>query len=177
MSPEPVGSLTDQIITEIGPFMAHQRHKWAAQCQAYGLSMTHFQVLAILDAEGPTPMSRLADELGVGDSNLTGIIGRLEERGVVARVHDDADRRMVRAQLTAAGVDMLRRVEDARLGHMRQLVESLSADEQRTVLSGLRTLTAAHARVHAEHDHAEHDHPERDHPEHDHPSDKELVPA
>jgi DNA-binding MarR family transcriptional regulator len=171
MSPEPVGSLTDQIITEIGPFMAHQRHKWAAQCQAYGLSMTHFQVLAILDAEGPTPMSRLADELGVGDSNLTGIIGRLEERGVVARVHDDADRRMVRAQLTAAGVDMLRRVEDARLGHMRQLVESLSADEQRTVLSGLRTLTAAHARVHAEHDHPEHDHPEPP------PSDKELLPA
>ncbi len=171
MSPEPVGSLTDQIITEIGPFMAHQRHKWAAQCQAYGLSMTHFQVLAILDAEGPTPMSRLADELGVGDSNLTGIIGRLEERGVVARVHDDADRRMVRAQLTAAGVDMLRRVEDARLGHMRQLVESLSADEKRTVLSGLKTLTAAHARHHAEHDHPEHAHPEP------HPSDKELLPA
>ena len=171
MSPEPVGSLTDQIITEIGPFMAHQRHKWAAQCQAYGLSMTHFQVLAILDAEGPTPMSRLADELGVGDSNLTGIIGRLEERGVVARVHDDADRRMVRAQLTAAGVDMLRRVEDARLGHMRQLIESLSADEQRTVLSGLKTLTAAHARHHAEDDHLEHGHPEP------HASDKELLPA
>jgi DNA-binding MarR family transcriptional regulator len=170
MSPEPVGSLTDQIITEIGPFMAHQRHKWAAQCQAYGLSMTHFQVLAILDAEGPTPMSRLADELGVGDSNLTGIIGRLEERGVVARVHDDADRRMVRAQLTAAGVDMLRRVEDARLAHMRQLVESLSADEKRTVLSGLKTLTAAHARHHAEHDHSAHDHPKPH-------SDKELLPA
>jgi DNA-binding MarR family transcriptional regulator len=151
MSPEPVGSLTDQIIAEMGPFMAHQRHKWAAQCQAYGLSMTHFQVLAILAAEGPTPMNRLADELGVGDSNLTGIVGRLEERGVVARVHDAADRRMVRAQLTAAGVDMLRRVEDTRLGHMRQLVESLSVDEQRTVLSGLKTLTAAQARTHAEH--------------------------
>jgi DNA-binding MarR family transcriptional regulator len=171
MSPEPVGSLADQLIAEIGPFMAHQRHKWAAQCQAYGLSMTHFQVLAILDAEGPTPMNRLADELGVGDSNLTGIVGRLEERGVVARVHDASDRRMVRAQLTAAGVDMLRRVEDTRLGHMRQLVESLSVDEQRTVLSGLKTLTAAHARTHAEHDHPEHDHPEP------HPSDKELLPA
>jgi DNA-binding MarR family transcriptional regulator len=104
----------------------------------------------------------------VGDSNLTGIIGRLEERGVVARVHDDADRRMVRAQLTAAGVDMLRRVEDARLGHMRQLVESLSADEQRTVLSGLKTLTAAHARTHDEHDHPE---------QHPTPSDKELLPT
>lgn len=171
MSPHSVGSLTDQIIAEMGPFMAHQRHKWAAQCQAYGLSMTHFQVLAILAAEGPTPMNQLADELGVGDSNLTGIVGRLEERGVVARVHDAADRRMVRAQLTSAGVDMLRRVEDTRLGHMRQLVESLTADEQRTVLNGLKTLTAAHARHHAEHYDPEHDHPEP------HPSDKELLPA
>src|SRR5438046_10713874 len=102
MSPEAAGTLADQIISELGPFMAHQRHKWAAQCQAYGLSMTHFQILAVLDADGPTPMSRLADQLGVGDSNVTGIIGRLEERGVVERVHDAMDRRMVRAQLTPA---------------------------------------------------------------------------
>lgn len=168
MSPEPVGSLADQIIAEMRPFMAHQRHKWAAQCQAYGLSMTHFQVLAILAAEGPTPMNRLADELGVGDSNLTGIIGRLEERGVVARVHDAADRRMVRAQLTSAGVDMLRRVEDTRLGHMRQLVESLTAHEQRTLLNGLKTLTTAQERVHAPHMHPG---PPPS------PSDKELLPA
>jgi MarR family 2-MHQ and catechol resistance regulon transcriptional repressor len=156
MSPEAAGSLAGQIVSELGPFMAHQRHKWAAQCQAYGLSMTHFQVLAVLDADGPTPMSHLADQLGVGDSNVTGIVGRLEERGVVQRVHDATDRRMVRAQLTPAGVDMLKRVEDTRLGHMRQLVEALTRDEQRTVLAALQTLSAAHERVHAAHDH---DHP------------------
>jgi DNA-binding MarR family transcriptional regulator len=153
MSPAAAASLADQILSELGPFMAHQRHKWAAQCQAYGLSMTHFQVLAILDADGPTPMSHLADQLGVGDSNVTGIVGRLEERGVVARVHDATDRRMVRAQLTQAGVDMLKRVEDTRLAHMRQLVESLTEGEQRMVLTALRTLTAAHERVHASNDH------------------------
>jgi DNA-binding MarR family transcriptional regulator len=153
MSPAAAASLADQILSELGPFMAHQRHKWAAQCQAYGLSMTHFQVLAILDADGPTPMSHLADQLGVGDSNVTGIVGRLEERGVVARVHDETDRRMVRAQLTQAGVDMLKRVEDTRLAHMRQLVESLTEGEQRMVLTALRTLTAAHERVHASNDH------------------------
>jgi DNA-binding MarR family transcriptional regulator len=170
MSPEPVGSLADQIIAEIGPFMAHQRHKWAAQCQAYGLSMTHFQVLAILDAEGPTPMNRLADELGVGDSNLTGIVGRLEEKGVVARVHDADDRRMVRAQLTPAGIDMLRRVEDIRLTHMRQLIESLTVAEQQTVLRAFQTLTTAHERVHSADGASEHSEPFP----HD---DKELLPA
>ncbi len=153
MSSEGAGQLVDQILSELGPFMAHQRHKWAAQCQAYGLSMTHFQVLAILDADGPTPMSKLADQLEVGFSNVTGIVGRLEERGVVTRVHDAADRRMVLAQLTQDGKDMLKRVEDTRLAYMRQLIETLSVDEQATVFSALKTLAAAHDRVHPTHDH------------------------
>jgi MarR family 2-MHQ and catechol resistance regulon transcriptional repressor len=154
MSLEPAGALVDQILSEIGPFMAHQRHKWAAQCHSFGLSMTHFQVLAILDADGPTPMSRLAEQLEVGFSNVSGSIGRLEERGVVTRVHDAEDRRMVLAQLTPAGVEMLRHVEETRLGHMRQLVETLTPKEQVTVLTALKTLTAAHDRVHVSGEHA-----------------------
>ncbi len=151
MSPQRDASVADQIIAELGPFLAHQRHKGAAQCQAYGLSMSHFQVLTILDAEGPTPMSRLADELEVTDSNVTGIVGRLEERGVVTRVHDAADRRMVRAQLTDSGAEMLHTLEQTRLSHMRQLVEELDTTEQRVVLAALQTLTAAHERIHAPH--------------------------
>ncbi len=152
MPPTRVDTLVDQIITEMGPFMAHQRHKWAAQCQAFGLSMTHFQVLAVLDAEGPTPMGRLADELGVGLSNVSGIVGRLEEKGVVARVHDETDRRMVLAELTSAGTAMLEHVEDTRMAHMRTLVELLSTSEQRTVLRALKTLTNAHHHVFGDHE-------------------------
>lgn len=173
MTTEPVGSLADQIIAKIAPLMGHQRHKWAAQCQAYGLSMLHFQVLGILDADGPTPMSRLAEQLDVGFSNASGIVGRLEERGVVTRVHDDTDRRMVRAQLTPAGSEMLRHVEETRLGHMRELIEGLRPEEQRTVLTALTLLGAAHDRYHADHGDDNHHHAAhlsaRD--------DKELLPA
>ncbi len=151
MTSTAAGSLADQIIGLIGPLVGHQRHKWAAQCQAYGLSMMHFQVLAILDADGPTPMSRLAEQLDVGLSNATGIVGRLEERGVVARVHDETDRRMVLAQLTPEGVEMLRQVEETRLGHMRQLVELMTTDEQHAVLEALRVFASAHERYHADH--------------------------
>lgn len=143
-------SLASQMVDELRPFLAHQRHKWAAQCQSFGLSMTHFQVLAILDIEGPTAMSRLADALGVGFSNVTGIVGRLEERGVVARVHDKDDRRIVLAQLTDAGGEMLREVEEIRFSHLQQLFETMTRDEQRSVLSAIKTMTAAHARLHVE---------------------------
>lgn len=154
MTSTSVGSLTDQILAEIENGLAQQRHKWAAQCQAHGLSMTHFHVLAVLEAEGPTPMSRLADQLGVAFSNLTGIVTRMEERGIVERVHDAEDRRVVLAQLTSLGRSIVQQVESTRLEHMRQLVGALTSDEQRTVLGALQTLTSAHARLHA----AQHDH-------------------
>src|SRR5918996_2259010 len=133
MTRQPPGSVGEQILVEFRMVMSHQRDKWAALCQAYGLSMLHFQLLTILDADGPTAMSRLAERLNVGYSNVTGIVGRLEERGVVHRVHDATDRRVVLAQLTAAGGEMLRKVEEARLGRMLRLVETMSPDEQKTV--------------------------------------------
>ena len=155
-----------QIIDEFRPVLAHQRHKWAAACHASGLSMTHFQLLSVLEADGPTAMSRIADALGVSYSNVTGIVGRLEERGWVTRVHDHADRRIVLAQLTDDGVATLRRTEEVRLGHLRLLIETMSADEQRTVLSALKLMTAARQRFVL-------DHPELDPARHD----KEPVPA
>ncbi len=151
MNETPSEERTDRIVALIAPLMAHQRHKWAAQCQAYGVSMLHFQVLAILDADGPTPMSRLAEQLDVSFPNASGIVGRLEERGVVVRVHDETDRRMVLAQLTPEGNDMLRRVEETRMGHLRQLVEVLSPDERATVLEALTLLAKAHDRYHTTH--------------------------
>jgi DNA-binding MarR family transcriptional regulator len=147
------GLVSDAIMAELAPFMAHQRHKWAAQCQAHGLSMAHFQILAILEADGPTPMSRLADQLGVADPNLTGIIGRMEERSVVERVHNKEDRRVVLARLTDAGREVLKQLEESRLGHMRQLVGILTAEEQQTLLSALKTLSLANARVREAADH------------------------
>jgi DNA-binding MarR family transcriptional regulator len=158
MSSTAVGSMADQIVAEIENGLAQRRHKWAAQCQAHGLSMTHFHVLAILEADGPTPMSRLADQLGVAISNLTGIIGRMEERGIVERVHDADDRRVVLAQLTTTGRDVVQKVEATRLEHMRQLVTALTRDEQQTVLGALKTLTSAHERLHAAQDHAQPSH-------------------
>ena len=168
MSSTAVGSMTEQILSEIENGLAQQRHKWAAQCQAHGLSMTHFHILAVLEAEGPTPMSRLADQLGVAFSNLTGIVSRMEERGIVERVHDAEDRRVVLAQLTSHGRDIVQKVEATRLEHMRQLVGALTSDEQQTVLGALKTLTSAHARLHsAQHDHAHSSHA-TNHEEHVH---------
>ena len=155
---EAEGSATiSEIVDELRPFLAHQRHKWAALCKGYGLSMLHFQVLTILDADGPTPMSRLAEQLDVGLPNVTGLIGRLEERGVVARTHDAADRRVVLATLTDEGARMLREVDEVRLARIAELVASMAPEDQETVLAAFRLMRAARARMQS------HTHPDMEH--------------
>ena len=52
-----------------------------------------------LDAEGPLPMARLAEAMDVSQASATGIVDRMEQRGLVERQRDDADRRVVRVAL------------------------------------------------------------------------------
>lgn len=69
-----------------------------------GLSLARLGVLRALDsASEPMPLSELATRLACVRSNITQIVDRLEKDGLVKRRPDPADRRSVRAELTAAG--------------------------------------------------------------------------
>ncbi|MFW6079478.1 MAG: MarR family winged helix-turn-helix transcriptional regulator, partial [Gemmatimonadota bacterium] len=69
-----------------------------------GLSMAKHGVLRILvEAGEPMPLGELAKLQSCVRSNMTQLVDRLEADGLVRRVADPEDRRMVRAALTAAG--------------------------------------------------------------------------
>ncbi len=76
-----------------------------------GISMTHFHVLTLLRHNEAMPMGRLADILDASMSNATGIIDRMEEKGLVERVRVPDDRRIVLVQPTQAGLDLVDEVE------------------------------------------------------------------
>ena len=68
-----------------------------------GLSIPQLEVLRRLHSQGPLPMSRLAELLNCEASNLTGLVDRLEARGLMERQTDPHDRRVRRLALTDAG--------------------------------------------------------------------------
>ena len=76
-----------------------------------GISMGHFHLLAMLDRHGEMTMTRIAELLDVSLSNATGLVDRIEERGLVERVRVPDDRRVVQVRLTADGYRLLREVE------------------------------------------------------------------
>ncbi len=109
------------------------------------LSLIHLHVLTVLEADGPVAMSRLADTLDVSVASATGIIGRMEERGLVERHHDELDRRVVVVHPTAAGVAVFRDMAAERRQHLSDLLDRLADDELAALLTGLRAIRVARA--------------------------------
>ena len=136
-------SIADAILDELTPLLSQAKSAWAARCQERGLSITHFQVLAHLDRHGPLSMGGLADHLGVSLPNATGIVSRMEERGVVERGHDVDDRRRVIVRLTETGHEFTRELGDLRRAHVTALIEALPPESQENLLRAIRDVRAA----------------------------------
>lgn len=96
-----------------------------------GMSIAKYGVLSHLARSGePLPLSQLAARSSCVRSNMTQLVDRLEAEGLVERVPDPADRRSVRATLTAEG--RRRFIEGQRLFEEAEqaALSSLSEDER-----------------------------------------------
>ena len=87
--------------------------------------MAHLHVMTLLERHGEMTMSRIAELQDVSFSNATGLIDRIEERGLVERVRVPDDRRIVRVRLTDAGVRKLREVELFKEDMMQRVLSKL----------------------------------------------------
>jgi DNA-binding MarR family transcriptional regulator len=103
-----------------------------------GISLGHLQILWILQEHGPLPVSRLADWLGIGAPNATGLLDRMEQRSLVERVRDDHDRRVVLARMTEAGRAAIAEHDGWRAELIEQLLEPLATDQVEAVAAGVR---------------------------------------
>ncbi len=76
---------------------------FALRAAEFGLSGAQAKVLLALRPGEAVPMRTLARSLGYDPSNLTGLADRLEERGVIERRPDPADRRIKAIVMTGEG--------------------------------------------------------------------------
>src|SRR3954466_5231949 len=74
-------------------FFFAQREHLPAWGEPFGLSPVQCHLLHLIEPDQPLPMSRLAGVLQCDASNVTGLIDRLEQRGIVERRPSPADRR------------------------------------------------------------------------------------
>jgi DNA-binding MarR family transcriptional regulator len=91
----------------------------------HGLTPFHWLVLCCLWEQDGLPTSHLGDRLCQVGGTLTGVIDRMEERGLVRRERDPQDRRVLRIWLTDSG------------RQFEKILPSLSAELRERALKGL----------------------------------------
>lgn len=115
-----------------------------ALLRKYGIRLADLRALRILRDLVDAPISRFAEELDVSRSTATGLVDRLEERGLVARRASTTDRRVIHVGVTPRGQLAL---EDQALFQesvVGQRIAALSGEHQRQLADLLERITATH---------------------------------
>jgi DNA-binding MarR family transcriptional regulator len=142
------------LLDELGPIIAGERAAFALRCHDRSISMTHLLLMTLLETHGPLPMSRVAELLGCGLPTATGIVSRMEERGLVERQHDSEDRRVVTLSLSKEGAVEIRELQLSRRERMATALTHLSEPESEQLLASVRSLRAAFNRANSQGDNA-----------------------
>jgi MarR family transcriptional regulator, organic hydroperoxide resistance regulator len=117
--------------------MSGMRERFIVTVTDLGLSFPQAHALKVLRPGHPIPMRELADGLHCDPSNITGIVDRLGDRGLVERGSAPGDRRIKTLLLTEEGSAMRMRLLD-RLSEPPPGLGKLSAVEQRQLNQLLR---------------------------------------
>ncbi|MDQ1497103.1 MAG: hypothetical protein QOI86_443 [Actinomycetota bacterium] len=98
-----------------------------------GLRPRHLIALKLLSEHGPASQQGLAEALSLDPSNVVGLLNELEERELITRRRDPADRRRHIVELSPLGEDELA-LAYARLSHVEDdLLRALTTEERATL--------------------------------------------
>lgn len=135
--------LTLEVVELIGTVVARYYEEYDRAAAEHSLTGAQARVLGLLSIQ-PMPMRRIAQKLKCEPSNVTGIVDRLESRGLVERRPDPADRRVKLAAPTEQGRSTARQLRDG-LNFAREPLADLSAAERTVLRDLLRRMLGADA--------------------------------
>ena len=113
------------------------RRRFLAVASEFELSPPQVRALGVLDPERPVPMSELAEALHCDNSNVTGIVDRLEDRGLVERRSATHDRRVKMLAVTERGARVREQLAE-RLEQAPGPLARLSPEDQRALRDIMR---------------------------------------
>ncbi|MER6440430.1 MULTISPECIES: MarR family winged helix-turn-helix transcriptional regulator [unclassified Streptomyces] len=123
-----IDPLTLEVVDLIGTVVSRYHEEYEDAAAEHALTGAQARLLGLLSLE-PLPMRRLAQKLKCEPSNVTGIVDRLEARGLVERRPDPSDRRVKLAAATEEGVRVARSLRES-LRFAREPLAGLSREER-----------------------------------------------
>jgi len=106
--------------------------------KACGLTIPQIMVLNAIERLGDVTIKRISDDVSLSQATLTTILNRLEQRGLVERVRNPDDKRIVNARLTPAGLSALQAAPALLHENFIQRFEALDKERKSQILSSLK---------------------------------------
>ncbi len=138
MSPPPLTpdlkSEVDQVLEAVIYLYTESRRITKELARRAELTGPQLTVLKLLEQLGDLSLSGLSERIRAQNSTVTGIIDRMEREGLVVRERSQEDRRVVFIRLTPKGRELAKDIPVEPMEIFRSALESLSAEEMRTLL-------------------------------------------
>lgn len=107
------------------------------------LTIAQLKSLFFIADKEKTNFKKLADALGVTPPNVTGIIDRLVEYGLVSRTENPEDRRIMLLQVTTKGRNLLHKLQENIDLQLVHILAKLSPEELSSLETGLKAVNKA----------------------------------
>lgn len=126
---KPFNSLEQETLLNLMRTSALLQHALAESLKPFGVTQSQYNALRILRGAGKLGLCRheVRDRMVTPVPDVTRLLDRLEDKGLVARERDGIDRRLVTARITEDGLTLLEKLDRplARttkhlLGHMTE---------------------------------------------------------
>jgi len=127
-------------------FLMHRDYRLLVRCEdqiygEYGLTMEQYSVLAAIKyIGGPARPTEIAQWLGRSANAVSMIVDRMVKVGLVRRVRDRRDRRVVNVSITSKGENALKLATPAGWEFIQKIVSPLSSEDRHTFERLLETL-------------------------------------
>jgi DNA-binding MarR family transcriptional regulator len=104
------------------------------------ITASQLSALSTVARCGPLSLGELSDIERIAPPSTTRIVGRLEERGLVVRTVDAADRRVARLAVSDAGQSVLNQTRTRRDAYLALRLQAMTAEERATLMRALPLL-------------------------------------
>jgi len=99
-----------------------------ARC--HGLNPTEFAILEALYQKGALPLQQIGEKVLISSGNITYSVDKLEQKQLLVRRPSPHDRRVIFAELTPQGHDLLAAIFPKHTEAIHQAVSGLTPEEQ-----------------------------------------------
>ena len=139
---KPFDSLEEEVLIALLRTADQVGRRNAEVMKPYELSPTQYNALRILRGGGEKglPCREIGERMINHDPDITRLLDRLVKRGLVERSREEKDRRVITTRITAAGLELLKKMDRPVSEFPRSLLSEMGEQRLQSLLRLLRSI-------------------------------------